>query len=261
MKAESVVRKPLALVEPPFGPDDYPIPEFASPELNAAALGLRAGLMAVQHACEQTLVDPQSDGLQEFFLQMRDRCLQTIGHLRAEACSLAEGEGKELIRRLREDRIGLSCWLQREVERLVEYDKTGTIGEAFSATIERVERLAAEAEPTIRVVQEPERLISVPGDPFFVRSVKRLKRWRRNVRGLFGARSELTRKVPFRRLVRYHVAGAPEQQEPLSPDRRALRKRHRDGRSWRLESTVVPRAVRGNGAASPDGAGEVGRGG
>jgi hypothetical protein len=206
MKAESVEKEPLAALDASSGGDDYPAPEFASPELNEAALSLRAGLIALEQACEQKLIDPQTTRLLSFLSLMQDRCLQTIDHLLAEVASLAPGKKKDLIRRLRGTRIELSSWLQGEINWLVENDKTATIGEAFQECFERLDLLAAEAKETILVAQEPERFLPLPDDSFYIRSVKRLKLWRRNARRLFGAGSELKRKVPYRRLIQHHCA-------------------------------------------------------
>ncbi|MCI0389746.1 MAG: hypothetical protein MOB07_13420 [Acidobacteria bacterium] len=206
MKAESVEKEPLEGGKPWSGDDDYPRPEVSSPELSAAALRLRAGLIAVQQACEQKLIDPQTTRLQRFLSLMRDQFLQTMNHLQAEVASLAPGKEKGLIRHLRVDRMDFSRLLQREIERLVEDDKSATTDKAFRESFERLDLLAAEAKETILVVQEPERFIPLLDDSFFVRSVKRLKRWRRNTRRFFGAASELKREVPFRLLVRHHCA-------------------------------------------------------
>ncbi len=206
MKAESVEKEPLAALETSSGDGAYPAPEFASAELNEAALSLRAGLIAVERACMQKLVDPQTTRLLSFLSLMQDRCLQTIDHLQAEVASLAPGREKDLIRHLRAARIELSSWLLREINWLDEDDKAATIGEAFQECFERLDLLAAEAKGTILVAQEPERFLPRLDDSFYIRSVKRLKRWRRNARRLFGAGSELKRKVPYRRLVQFHCA-------------------------------------------------------
>ncbi len=206
MKTEGVVKKPPSPLVASSGEDDYQMPEFASPELNAAAFKLRTELIAVQHACEQTLVDPQTARLQGFLLQMQDQCVQTINHLKAEVALLEPGKEKKLIHHLRNDRIGFSCWLEREITRLVEDDPAARIGEVFRECFERLDLIAAEAKETILVVQDPERFIPHLDDSFFVRSVKRLKRWRRNIRRLLGAGSELKREVPFRRLVYHHCS-------------------------------------------------------
>jgi hypothetical protein len=206
MKAESVEKEPLATLEASFGGADYPAPEFASPELNEAAFSLRAGLIAIEQACEQKLIDPQTIRLLSFLSRMQDRCLQTIDHLLAEVASFAPGKEKDLIRRLRGARIELSSWLQGEINWLVEDDNAFTIGEAFQECFERLDLLAAEAEETILVAQEPERFLPLPDDSFYFRSVKRLKRWRRNARQGDGAGSELKREIPYRRLVQRHCA-------------------------------------------------------
>lgn len=205
MKVESVEKEPLASVESSPPDDDYPTPEFASPELNEAALRLRAGLIAVEQACKQKLIDPQTTRLRSFLSLMQDQCLQTIDHLQAEVGSLAPGKEKDLIRSLRSRRVEFSGWLQEEIKRLLEDDKAVTTGEVFLECFERLDSLAAEAEEAILVRQEPERFLPLLEDSFYIRSVKRLKRWRRNARRLFGG-SELKREVPFRRLAEHHCA-------------------------------------------------------
>jgi hypothetical protein len=212
MKVESVEKEPLVSVEPSSGGDDYPTPEFASPKLNEAALKLRAGLIALQQDCERKLIDPQTSRLQSFLSLMQDQCLQTIDHLQAEVVSLAPGKEKDLIRCLRGRRIEFSGWLQGEINRLLEDDNAVGAGEAFRQCIERLDLLAAEAEKTILVAQEPERFMPLFGDSFFIRTVKRLKRGRRNTRKIFGASSELQREIPFRRLVQYHCVFIPPAQ-------------------------------------------------
>jgi hypothetical protein len=186
--------------------DDYPTPEFASPELNASALGLRAALIAAQHTCEQKLIDPQTARLHGFLSQMRERCLQSVDRLQAEAASLPPGKERELIRRLRGRRMEFSRWLREEISRLIENDEAATTGEAFRECFYRLDSLAAEAKERIPVAQEPERFMPKGDDSFYVRSVKRLKRWRRNSRRLFAADYELKREIPFRRLVQYYCA-------------------------------------------------------
>ncbi len=206
MKAESVEKEPLAALKVSSGDDDYPAPEFASPELNEAALDLLAGLIAIEQECEQKLVDPPTTRLLSFLSRMQDRCLQTMNHFQTEVASLAPGREKDLIRRLRGDRIELSGWLRGEINWLVEDDKVTAASETFRECLERFDLLAAEAKETILVAQEPERFLPLLDDSFYIRSVKRLKRWRRNTRRLFGVGSELTREVPYRRLVQHHFA-------------------------------------------------------
>jgi hypothetical protein len=186
--------------------DDYPTPEFASPEMSASALGLRAALIAAQQICEQKLIDPRTARLHCFLSQMRDRFLQAVDRLQEEAASSPSGKERDLIRRLRGRRIEFSRWLREEINRLIEDDEGATTGEAFRECFYRLDSLAAEAKDRIPVTQEPERFLPLPDDSFYVRSVKLLKRWRRNARRLFGADSELKREVPFRRLVQNHCA-------------------------------------------------------
>ena len=186
--------------------NDYPTPEFASPELNASALGLRAALIAAQQTFEQKLIDPQTARLHGFLSQMRDRFLQAVDRLQAEAASSPSGKERDLIRSLRGRRIEFSRWLREEINRLIEDGETSTTGEAFRECFYRLDSLAAEAKERIPVAQEPERFLPLLDDSFYVRSVKRLKRWRRNARRLFGADSELKREIPFRSLVQYHCA-------------------------------------------------------
>ncbi len=171
MKIESVVKEPLAPVMPLSNNVDYQTPEFSSPELKAAASKLLADLIAVQRACEQRLVDPQTARLQDFLLQMQNQFLQRIGHLQAEVDSLARGKEKDLIRRLRGERIELSRWLTEEIQRLVEDDKVATTVEAIQDCFERLDSLSREAKETILVVQEPERFMALLGDSFYVKSV------------------------------------------------------------------------------------------
>jgi hypothetical protein len=185
---------------------DYPTPEFASPELNASALGLRADLIAAEQTFERKLIDPQAVRLQDFLSQMRDRCLRAADRLHAEVSSLPLEKERDLIRRLRRGRIEFSRWLCVEISRLIEDGETTTTGEAFRECFVQLDLLAAETKESIPVAQEPGRFLPLPDDSFYVRSVKRLKRWRRNARRLFGADSELKREIPFRRLVQYHCA-------------------------------------------------------
>jgi hypothetical protein len=212
MRVESVEKEPLVFVEPPPGDDNYPTPEFASPALNEAALSLRAGLIALQQGCERKLIDPQTNRLLSFLSLMQEQSSQTIDRLQAEIFSLTPGKGKDLIRHLRGRRIEFSGWLQEEINRLLEDDLAVAAGEAFRECAERLDSLAMEAAETILVAQEPMRFTPLAGDSFFIRSVKRLKRWRRSTRRFFVAGSELKREIPFRRLVQYHCAFVLPQQ-------------------------------------------------
>jgi hypothetical protein len=76
MNAGSVEMEPFLAPQLSSGDDDYPTPDFASPELNASALGLRVALIAVQQTCEQKLIDPQIAGPHGFLSQMRDPCFR-----------------------------------------------------------------------------------------------------------------------------------------------------------------------------------------
>jgi Kef-type K+ transport system membrane component KefB len=205
-KAESIEAESLAAIESLSADDRYPRPEFVAPELNDAALKLRAGLIVLQRECEQKLLDPQTTKLRGFVAHMREQCLQTIDRLQAEAASLAPGEAKRLIRCLRGRRLEFSRWLQEEIHKLVAEDGAATAGEVFRECLDRLDALAAAAKESILAAQEPERFLPLRADSFYVRSVKRLKRWRRRARRFFGAEAELKRAVEFRRLLQYHCA-------------------------------------------------------
>ena len=206
MKAEKIERVQLAAIQPSSGDDNFPTPEFASPELNVSALGLRADLIAAQLELERKLIDPQTVRLQCFLSQMRDLCLQAIDRLRAEVAALPSGKERDLIRRMRGDRIEFSRWLKNEINLLIEADEATTIGAAFRECFTQLDLLAAKTKESFPVAQEPELFLPLPDDSFYARSVKQLKRWRRNAHRLFRVASELKREIPFRRLAQYHCA-------------------------------------------------------
>jgi hypothetical protein len=137
---------------------------------------------------------------------MRDRGLQAADHLQAEVFSIPSGKERDLIRRMRRGRIEFSRWLKNEINSLIEGDEAATVGAAFRECFVRLDSLVAETKESIPVAQEPERFLPLLDDSFYVRSVKRLKRWRRNARRIFRADFELKRDIPFRRLAQYHCA-------------------------------------------------------
>jgi hypothetical protein len=206
MIAESVEMGPFLAIGPSSGDGDYPTPEFASPELNASALGLRVALIAVQQTCEQKMIDQQTARLHGFLSQMRDRCLQAVDRLQADVFSLPAGKERDRIRGMRRGRMEFSRWLKNAINRLIEDDEAATAGAAFRECFVRLDSLTAETKESIPVAQEPERFLPSFDDSFYVRSVKRLKRWRRNARRLFRADFELKREILFRRLAQYHCA-------------------------------------------------------
>lgn len=198
---------------PTSAEDDYPHPAFESPELNDAAIRLRTGLIRIQRECEQEFIDPQAAAHRRFLARMRDRCLGIMTHLQNELASATVGGNKHVIHCLRRQRMDISQWLQAEITGLVE-NGGGMTAKNLRQCFDKFGVLAADARETIVVSQELERFIPLLEDSFYVRSLKRLKRWRGAARRLFGAATDLKRDVRLRRLAQFHLATLLPQRIP-----------------------------------------------
>ncbi len=203
-KPAAIKMEKLAEIKPIPNDENFPSPEFSSPDLNNAALRSRSGLLDARETIERNLVDPQTAALQAFISQMHEQWRLATDHLLADAALITQGKGKDFIRRLRVLRMEFSRSLREEIGALVDDNKESMMSEVFRECFDRLDFLAADSEEVILVTQEAERLMPRLDDSFYSRRVKQLKRWRGNARRFFGSGSELKRVIPLRRLVRYH---------------------------------------------------------
>lgn len=186
---------------------DWPEPRFESVELNEAALTVRTRLMVLQKEGEESLVSPRSDQWKESIARVREHTLQSFAQLREESETFSAPKAQTFIHRVRRSRIAFSEWMREETGAMIKADEQLKIDEAFAELFDGLAAVNKKLSANIVVTQEDDRFESSIDDSFYVRLGKMLKWICRGLRRLFRFNPEMTRDVPFSRVVEYYCAG------------------------------------------------------
>lgn len=199
------------------GPDEpaFAVPAFASPRLQREAEALRLRLQPLVHDFNEQFVTARTEGAQAFLDRVERQVEERLARLerdlaRSQGAAVPDGVALPVrqVHATLSQLALLAEGLQREAVAYANRREHAEAGPAaFRALFDAVHQVAQQQERAFAVVREPERLAARPGDGPYVRARKALGRLAGRISRAFGSGVPPSRRVPLRRIVRYHLDG------------------------------------------------------